>query len=110
MFAFTGYLMKYRCAVPYCENVNATTYYSDSATKQFARYVEQGIPSAALENSQLCQYKATNLFSIQSCDDHLGLLKRGDVEVILERCDKSQLVYGTGSIIQLSSFVESPFM
>ena len=59
VYVFTGFEPKYRCAVPLCENVSTANYgikHEDGAGISFPDFVEVGIPTAALDKSNLCQY------------------------------------------------------
>ena len=56
VYVFTGFEPRYRCAVPYCENVTDAVYgVKSDAGYDFPDYVSAGIPSASIERSSLCQ-------------------------------------------------------
>ncbi len=78
VYVFTGFEPKYRCAVPLCENVSATSYglkHEDGAGFSFPDYVEAGIPKAALDKSNLCQYYGVRQ---EVLDVNMSLEKRTD--------------------------------
>jgi len=59
VYVFTGFEPKYRCSVPICENASTAEFGLKTETGySFPDFVMAGIPKAALEQSNLCQYYA----------------------------------------------------
>ncbi len=86
VYVFTGFEPKYRCAVPLCENASTASYglkHEDGSGFSFPDFVNFGIPTAALDKSNLCQYYGVRqevldevCFYFKSCIMRKNCIKR----------------------------------
>lgn len=102
-YAFVGYNLKYRCAVPHCEQTGNASYFWDPENRKYADYVEAAIPPEALEKSFKCTYRAVaEEPAVTSCSEYLEALSRPEAEVSIRTCHASQLVFDK-SVVKTSA-------
>ena len=91
-FGFPGYVPRYRCVVPICENMENVTYDSDYK-----------IINSVVTKDRSCSKLSPNV-PYESCEEFLNMLQNDTIENIIETCDKDQLVFDK-SVVS-SSLVE----
>lgn len=113
VFAFTGFVPKYRCLVPQCENIETATYYSqpivanDPSTnennKTFSDFVQLAIgkvdPEASIATvgswCQLVQPEELNplLLANSDCSTLMERLSQNVTSFVPKSCPRDQLVF-----------------
>lgn len=56
LYEFTAFTPSYRCNIPFCEHPGNATYFMKESSKDFALYVERGIPTDQLQTGEACDY------------------------------------------------------
>lgn len=89
LYEFTAFTPSYRCNIPFCEHPGNATYFMKESSKDFALYVERGIPTDQLQTGEGCDYLGISGMPIGM--DQEAILNK--VRDLAENCKSKQHLF-----------------